>query len=131
MIYSQDDEHPYWYARVIGIYHAKVSFRGQAYKTADVLHVRWLARDSAQKAKNRLPRIGFYDCRLPDADQAFGFVDPYDVIRGVHLIPAFASPEPRTVNLLGQVGPSIARRHNDEKDRSAWDWDWTWFYVNM
>jgi hypothetical protein len=96
------------------------------------LHVRWLGGDSAQTRRNRLPRVGFFDCRLPDgADLAFGFVNPSDVIRGVYLIPAFGVPDPLTETLLGEVGPSIARRRNSENDRTQWTWDWTWFYVNM
>jgi hypothetical protein len=34
----------------------------------------------------RLHQIGFID---GDDDAAFGFLDPQEVIRGVHLIPAF------------------------------------------
>ena len=52
--------------------------------------------------------------------EAFGFINPEDVIRGVHVIPAFCYG--RTKNLLP---PSIAcnKSENDE--------DWDWYYVNM
>jgi hypothetical protein len=36
--------------------------------------------------KSRLPKIGFVECTN---DFAFSFVDPANVIRGCHLIPAF------------------------------------------
>ncbi|KAF8235256.1 hypothetical protein L208DRAFT_1257852, partial [Tricholoma matsutake] len=51
---------------------------------------------------------------------AFGFLDPADVIRGVHMIPAFAYGT--TSEFLG---PSIARQQceNDE--------DWVYYYVSM
>ena len=57
---------------------------------------------------------------LDDATQAsgaFGFIDPAEVIRGVHLIPAFAHG--KTDRLFG---PSIACPLKDE------DQDWQYFY---
>ncbi|KAI0076042.1 hypothetical protein K474DRAFT_1708449 [Panus rudis PR-1116 ss-1] len=63
----------------------------------------------------RLHRIGF----IPESDpEAFGFVDPDDVIRAVHLIPAFALG--RTDTLL--KGNSVARVGGK---------DWKYFYVNF
>jgi hypothetical protein len=54
-----------------------------------------------------------------DAPGAFGFLDPQHVVRGVHLIPAFAHG--RTEMLLP---PSIARSTSDDNE------DWTFYYVN-
>lgn len=80
----------FWYARVLGIYHANVSYDGSHPKRMDFLWVRWLARmvdvpggwDTC-----RLDQVGYF----PDSEQhhAFEFVDPADVIRAVHLIPRF------------------------------------------
>jgi hypothetical protein len=91
---ENDDPHPYWYARVLGIYHANVRHIGSKSKSyepkqMDFLFVRWFGRDSdprpGWKAK-RLIRLGF----VPGNDgSAFGFLDPSQVIRAVHLIPAF------------------------------------------
>ncbi|KAG2745189.1 hypothetical protein P692DRAFT_201868719 [Suillus brevipes Sb2] len=86
--------HPYWYARVLGIYHMEVWVNdgGQPMKRdVEVLWVRWLAalrnhRSSIKLA--RLPKIAFVEESDPDA---FGFLDPGQVIRRAHLIPAFAS----------------------------------------
>jgi hypothetical protein len=115
--------HPYWYGRIIGVFHACVKHTGPASKTSDsqqvnFLWVRWFGRDltyrSGFKAK-RLPRIGFID-----SSDAFGFVDPREVIRGVHLIPAFAYG--KTSDLLSH---SIARNPREK------DLDWNYYYVNM
>jgi hypothetical protein len=50
--------------------------------------------------------------------EAFGFLDPGEVIRGVHIIPAFAHG--RTSDLLG---PSISRQPAEN------DKDWLYYYV--
>ena len=113
--------HPYWYARVIGIFHANVLYLGNETGCAiphrmDFLWVRWLGRNPDHDAgwqKRRLFQVGY----IP---RAFGFVDPKVIIRGVHLIPAFAAG--RTSDLMG---PSIARPVSDR------DEDWRCYYVNM
>ncbi|KAF7293577.1 hypothetical protein MIND_01136500 [Mycena indigotica] len=86
----------------------------------EFLWMRWLQRDMAYpcglKAK-RLPRVQYMFHDQPDT---FGFLDPKDIIRGCHLIPAFAHG--RTKEYLPK---SVARRPSDQ------DEDWTYFYVNM
>lgn len=119
------DSHPYWYARVVGIFHAQVRHVGPESKTYDpqkmvFLWVRWFGRDLKYRAgwtPRRLHRVGFVDS---DDPQAFGFLDPSEVIRGVHMIPAFAHG--RTSNLLG---PSIARQAAENNE------DWIFYYVGM
>ena len=91
---ENDDPHPYWYARVLGIYHASVRHIGSKVKSyepkqMDFIFVRWFGRGSEPRAgwkSKRFIRLGF----VPGNDgSAFGFVDPSQVIRAVHLIPAF------------------------------------------
>ncbi|KIO11155.1 hypothetical protein M404DRAFT_40698, partial [Pisolithus tinctorius Marx 270] len=65
-----------------------------------------------------LPCISYYP--HDDLTNAFGFVDPNDVICGVHIIPAFHWG--RTTSLLP---PSIA--HHKSKNNEDWDW----YYVNI
>jgi hypothetical protein len=116
--------HPYWYARVLGIYHMEVWLHhgGQPVKRSlEVLWVRWLAaiqgyRSGIQHA--RLPKVGFVE--ESDRD-AFGFLDPGQVIRGAHLIPAFAAG--RGVSSLG-YGKSLARPGGQLDD-------WEEYYVGM
>lgn len=110
----------YWYGRIVGIFHSYIKYNGNPPERMDFLWVRWLGEDplyhSGFKAK-RLPRVGF----VPFEDGgAFGFLDPGEIIRAVHLVPAFAHG--RTKDLLA---PSIAR-HPKEKDE-----DWQYFYINM
>lgn len=86
--------YPYWYARVLGIYHVEVwlNHGGQPVKRhIEFLLVRWLAVLQGHKSgmkHARLPKIAFVEESDPDA---FGFLDPGQVIRGAHLIPAFFS----------------------------------------
>jgi hypothetical protein len=122
---QENKPHPFWYARVVGIFHATVKHlgpksRSEAPQEMEFLFVRWFGRDPSAKfgwEAKRLPRIGFIP--YPNED-CFGFLDPALVIRSVHLIPAFS--EGQTNELLP---PSIAR-HGSQTNQ-----DWKHFYVNM
>jgi hypothetical protein len=88
------EEHPFCYARVLGVFHVNVIYTGTGMvdyvaRRLDFLWVRWYRYSGAQA-------IGWKDYRLdtlsfpPVAhDHSFGFVDPRDVIRGCHTLPAF------------------------------------------
>ena len=119
----------YWYARVIGIFHALVSsshqkIQDRSLRQMDFLWVRWFGMEPGRYCHGfhyaRLPKIGFVEST--DA-YAFTFLDPAHVIRGAHVIPAFS--EGRTQNLL-PVTTSVARVLNP-RDTD----DWLNFYVNM
>ena len=124
MVLSHEDErtHPYWYARVLGIFHVNVEYcENQAslfsrQKRMDFLFVRWFRRDVAPAgwAAKRLQRLEFFDADSPASD-AFGFLNPDSVVRGVHLIPAFA------------FGTTAGEP--DEAD--VQDSDWRFHYLNM
>ena len=121
--------HPFWYAAVIGVFHANVQHVGKASRDyrpqrMEFLWVRWmgLVPDySFRHLEACLPKIGF----VPDCDEfAFGFLDPSLVLRGSHLIPAFA--DGRTTELLTIAPESTTQaRPLGEKD------DWMNFYVGM
>jgi hypothetical protein len=71
--------------------------------------------------RKRLHRLEF----LPDSDpNAFGFLDPDEVIRGAHIIPAFACGT--TTDLLAPG--SVGRLPRDGLDE---DEDWSKYYVNL
>jgi len=118
--------HPYWYAHVLGIYHMDVWLRDEDSMSLkmheiEVLYVRWLApvvdhRSGVDCA--RLPQIAFVE--ESDYD-AFGFLDPNQVIRSAHLIPAFVSG--RGTSSL-RHGKSFARQ-DDTSD------DWEAYYIAM
>ncbi|KAM6488778.1 hypothetical protein JOM56_015763 [Amanita muscaria] len=104
--------HPYWYARVLGVFHVNIYLKSDASRKrqrVDFLWVRWFGRILEQpggwKAR-RFHCVGFVNAQ---DEAAFGFVDPASVIRGVYLIPDFDG-------------------HSDDENSSR---DWTQFYVNI
>jgi hypothetical protein len=128
MLLSHDKEtHPYWYARVIGIFHVDVIHTGPLSKSPhkqriDFLFIRWFGRDLDHRAgwqARRLHRVGFLDAEQPGA---FGFLDPAVVIRGVHMIPGFAYG---TCTDLLSPARSVARLPLNEVQ------DWRCYYVGM
>lgn len=120
--------HPYWYGRIIGIFHANIDYQGPGSRSSDsqemeFLWVRWLGQDRSNDyhegwRSRCLPRIGFVDC---EDDLAFGFLNPALIIRAVHLLPCFDSGRTK----LHLPRRSICRLA-EEKDE-----DWDMFYVNM
>ncbi|KAF9230710.1 hypothetical protein BU15DRAFT_83296 [Melanogaster broomeanus] len=123
MVLSRETDglrHPYWYARVIRIFHVNVRYYGdnsnepsRDLQRMNVLFVRWFGRDTAHSAgfsARRLYRVGFLTEDDPDA---FGFLDPDLVIRGVHLIPAFSGGRTPTTWV-----PSFVRPEEDQDE----DW---------
>lgn len=71
-------QHPYWYARVLGIYHMDVWFKiegSMKMRQVEVLYVRWLAPLIGHRSGmsvTRLPKVAFVE--ESDRD-AFGFLD--------------------------------------------------------
>ena len=123
--YDEDSEHPFDYARIIGLFHLDVSYSGpgsttRSYKKIEVAWVRWFQYDSSYLSGfcyKRLPRLQFVDC---SESSAFGFLDPDLIICASHLIPAFIHG--RTDELLPH---SIAHRPKDG------DEDYLYHYANM
>lgn len=124
---SGDNPHPYWYGRVVGIFHVDVLHIDPRAKSPhkqriNFLWVRWFGRDMTFNAgwqAQRLHRVGFLDAKETGA---FGFLDPALVVRGVHLIPAFAHG--KTNEFLNPFH-SVARMPLNEMD------DWRYYYVNV
>jgi hypothetical protein len=133
MVLSPENEednrnpHPYWYARILGIYHINVRHLGPQSKTIEprrmeFLFVQWFGRDLTPKPgwkSKHLLRLGF----VPGNDEtAFGFLDPTQVIRAIHLIPAFA---------WGHVNKYLPGRSVIARGLQEPDDDWQLYYVNM
>ncbi|KAK6969249.1 hypothetical protein R3P38DRAFT_2814712 [Favolaschia claudopus] len=104
--------HPFSYAQIIGIFHA------------DILNLGGWDRGAKIQTKEflRLHRLEF----LPDSDpQAFGFLDPDEVIRGSHIIPAFARGRTTTLLANGSIGrlprAGLAEKMSTVGGRETWD----------
>lgn len=130
IVLADEDEvagkmHPYWYARIIGIFHGMVCWAGaggtNAFEQMDFLWVRWYGYDTHSRSgfkARRLHQIGFLDSH--EDKEAFGFIDPSDVIRAVHLIPVFK------LGTSSELLPPSIARHEDEGDE-----DYVRYYVAM
>ncbi|KAF5384836.1 hypothetical protein D9615_000907 [Tricholomella constricta] len=120
--HQDDTDHPFAYARILGVFHADVTHNvpgnSRVPVSIEFLWVRWYRRDPTYRAgfkRKRLHRLEF----LPDSDpDAYGFLNPDEVIRGSHIIPAFYYGPTET------FAPSLARAA-DELD------DWVYYYVNI
>jgi hypothetical protein len=129
MVSSHEDDpqaHLYWYARVLGVFHARVLHTGpralnRSVQRVEFLWVRWFGAEPGYTAgfeQAKLPMIGF----VPDSDpEAFGFLDPSLVIRGCHLLPVFVN---------GRTAQLLKATHTAGHQRNETD-DWTNFYVNV
>ena len=122
LLSSSDGSHPFCYARVLGIFHANIIYTGPGSKDfqsrrIEFLWVRWfetIQDHSSLWEQQTLDTVRF----LPMADNdAFGFVDPADVLRGCHVIPAFADGRPHP------DGAALSRWAGDSDD-------WKEYYIN-
>ncbi|KAF7293110.1 hypothetical protein MKEN_01468100 [Mycena kentingensis (nom. inval.)] len=120
---DSDDEHPFSYARIIGIFHCDVQHRVHGYLSAaapvTLLWIRRFRLDKTWKGgfkRRRLHRVEF----VPDSDDsAYGFINPDEIIREAHLVPAFAHGSTEWQPDMDSVG------RPGEHD------DWRFHYVNF
>lgn len=119
---NDDDSHPFRYARVLGVYHVNVVYTGSGMvdytvRRLDFLWVRWFQYSGPKPmewADHSMDKVHFPPMA---SDDAFGFVDPKDVLRACHMVPGFAG---------GQVhidAISISKLANDSQD-------WRSYHVN-
>ena len=120
LAHEDDDEeadwHPYWYAKVLSVFHVKVRMVGHPdTQKIDVLWVQWFGRDPDHKggfSTRRLHCIGLMD---PEDPASYRFLDPSDVLRAVHLIPAFST------------GRTPSEGADSDRDTTKWEF----YYVLM
>jgi len=117
-----NSNHPFLYARVLGIYHVNVVYVGMGMldytpRRLDFIWVRWFGYSECRS-------VAWKDCRLDSirfppmaSNGAFGFVDPRDVLRGCHIIPRFAKGK------VHSDGIGLSRCAGDTQD-------WQCYYVN-
>jgi len=118
---SQGDVHPYDYSRILGIFRVKVLHPslGNTTQEVDILWVRFYEFDEKYRGgwkARRYYRVHFANSTNEDA---FGFLDPQDVLRAVHIIPGFRYGTTRTL-------PGSLARWGGEGNE-----DWTYYHVNM
>lgn len=113
-------EHPFWYARILGIFHVNIIYTGPQMvdyrpRRMDILWVRhfevltpW-SENWKQLDQARLLPVNEKD--------AFGFVDPANVLRGCHLPPNYA---------MGKVAPAGISANA----RNALDGDYKFYSIN-
>ena len=116
-----DSAHPFLYAHVIGIFHANIIYTGSGSKDylprcLEILWVHWfkVVDVPAGWEHAALDSLRFVPM---SQDDAYRFVDPANVLRGCHLIPAFAS---------GRMHPDSVSVLQDARDGA----DWKYYYVN-
>jgi len=119
---NSSSRHPFCYAQVLGIYHVNVIYTGPGmvdYRAnrMEFLWVRWYRKvDSIKRGwgTHQLDLVQF----LPMASgDAFGFIDLLDVMRGSHIIPAFANGKCH----VDDKGLSLCAQDSS---------DWASYYVN-
>ena len=123
MVLSHNDAHPYWYARIVGIFHAMVMQTGpksmsRGSKKMEFIFVRWFSLDNNEMGGWKTKKL--HQISFVEGDTAFGFIDPADVIHAVHLIPWFSEGDMKDL-----LSPSFTWSVL-EKDE-----DWVHYYVNM
>ncbi|KAF9227536.1 hypothetical protein BS17DRAFT_793237 [Gyrodon lividus] len=101
------ESHRFCYARVIGIYYAEVIYASPGSKDYQARHLEFLWDAS-------LDMLQFVPLTSVDA---FGFVNPEDIVRGCHIIPAFAHGR------LHPDGNPVSMNARDSDD-------WRFYYVN-
>jgi hypothetical protein len=116
---GEDDWHPYLYAQVLGIFHVNIRLSDcTEAERVDFLWVHWFGRDLDHIGgfeTRRYHRIGPLD---PNSPSSYVFLDPRDVLRAVHLIPAFAICEPSPDS-------------EADKNRTEWKYYYVSMYVNL
>lgn len=134
MLLSRDDrahEHPYWYARVCGIFHVNAyledphSLAPAQRQTFEILLIRWYGLNyrapRGWKAK-QLPIVGYVN-PTTDNTAAFDLINPFHVIRAAHLIPDFTGG-----SSTNGLGPTAMRPDSESLNANE---DYNWYYVNV
>lgn len=112
--------HPFAYAHVLGVFHTDIMRIGSGLSvlthTIQFIFVYWYRRDTSFKAGFKACRLHHLQLLPADNADACGFLDPSDVIRRCHIIPAFA---------YGILDDGCNSSHLSGVPR------WCYFYMNL
>ena len=128
MVLSDDQEHPYLYGRVLDFFHVVATNNGpgtlledNSSATLQMVWVRWFKLDIPVGPSGfhslRYPLVSFGESTDPEA---FALVHPEEILRAVHLIPAFTSGH--TAEYL--AGPTKGHPESEQDD-------WMHYNINM
>jgi len=115
--------HMYQYAWVLGIFHvyeqhhAMTSAAWSGKQQIEILWVHWFQINSSQAsgwATTCMPAVTFIMDEV-DGTDAYGFMNPQDVIHSAHIIPAFDSEDISTDFLDDSTCCSVAHHHKEMK----------------
>ncbi|KAJ7097121.1 hypothetical protein B0H15DRAFT_920861 [Mycena belliarum] len=128
LLSPEDSTHPFSYAQVVGIFHADIIHAVPGSdgvpRRMEFLWVRRYRLDPTWRSGFRRKRLHRVEFLPADDPLAFGFLDPDEVIRGSHLIPAFSTGT--TTEFLDE--DSIGR---PAREGLADNEDWRSYYVNL
>ncbi|THV06114.1 hypothetical protein K435DRAFT_849214 [Dendrothele bispora CBS 962.96] len=131
---SDDSDHPYWYGRIVSLFHVRVRHLGPRSRNTseqkmDVAWVRWYHYDSTYESgwqAKQLHGLHFYPSPSPEA---FGFIDPAQIIRAVHILPCFTHG--RTEEYLPAESVGRVYQTFDNGQYSVEESDWKYYYINI
>ncbi|KAL0060744.1 hypothetical protein AAF712_012476 [Marasmius tenuissimus] len=118
---SNDSQHPYQYAQKVPIT-----------KHIKFLWVCWYQVDMSNRASFHAKHLYWLFFPAPEDDNAFGFINPTDVICGAHIIPAYHHSPLETGTRLPPT--SLARQlmsFNSSRRRELKEDDWKFYHVGM
>jgi hypothetical protein len=117
---DQTETNRFWFARVLGIFHANVIYAGAGTsdynpRRLDFLWIRYYSKHPTPSPSSSLSSFRLEMLEFPPVSEtsSFGFIDPSSVLRCCHIIPAFFMGRHRL-----QLGSPFSACAN-----SAGDWE--------
>ncbi|KAL0062348.1 hypothetical protein AAF712_010759 [Marasmius tenuissimus] len=136
---GNESEHPYQYAQVIGSFHAHVRVEPSLLtkkvpicQRMEFLWVRWYQVDKKYRAGFRAKHLYRLTFPPPEDVNAFGFLNPADIVRGIHIVPGFAhGPSETGMRLPANSLACQLVLLNSSGKRELEEDDWKFYYIGM
>jgi hypothetical protein len=103
VLHDPHSNQPFRYARVIGIYHANIVYTGPGMinyepRRMEFIFIRWYEHQGILPTTWDSLTLESVELAPVAGDDAFGFVDPSDVLRACHIVPAFSKGKTHSDN---------------------------------